>query len=31
MIFIERAHDEGVGDPSSNNKITADEIARMKE
>ena len=31
MIFIERAHDEGVGDPSSNNKITADEIARMKD
>lgn len=31
MIFIERAHNEGVGDPSSNNKITADEIARMKD
>lgn len=31
MIFIERAHDEGVGDPSSTNKLTAEEIARMKD
>ena len=31
MIFIERAHDQGVGDPSSTNKLTAEEIARMKD
>lgn len=31
MIFIERAHDEGVGDPTSTNKLTADDIARMKD
>lgn len=31
MIFIERAHDEGVGDPSSTNKLTAEEITRMKD
>lgn len=31
MIFIERAHDGGVGDPTSTNKLTAEEIARMKD
>lgn len=31
MIFIERANDAGVGDPSSTNKLTAEEIARMKD
>ena len=31
MIFIERAQDQGVGDPTSTDKLTAEEIARMKD
>lgn len=31
MIFIERANDNGVGDPTGTNYLTAADIARMKD
>lgn len=31
MMFIEYAHDEGVGDATGTNMLTAEEIARMKD